>query len=556
MSNSANRLLQITFCAIPIALFYWAVFAMSVNVPFQDDFDGLLEPVLQLHNQDISLSGFWQLIFTQDDERRIVVDRLLASAIYKTTGELNLRWMIIGGAFNLLLLLWVIGRWFAGTKTSWLLFLPIPWLLFNIQFYEAVFWAMIPFQHLAVFIWAVLTIWLISRNTTTALVGAILMAILTIFADVSGNFIIIPGLLILLAQHRWKEAGVWTLTIGVIVVLYFSGLEIPDYRPKTADNLRDPIRLISVFVSLFGTWSDPGPTVPFAIRSGLALILGFSGLCFVIALLAKEVRQLFENKMPLDKNQAFLWGSICFIAIILTVLATGRAAEGLESIFKPRYRHMYMFWIVFVYLLAIQYRPSWFHAKNVKLGVICGAVLFGINANMAYWGELDRYRKTFLADAYQWYNNRALPSSPIYLALRERVDEIYEGVYENGIYRPENYAFATLPDAPVKGEAEIEMAVLQGGLELTVKDIKRGAGKDDGAYVIFRAPSGEIQILPAHNAQRPMHRFILDRRYYYPDAQIERYVTGFFQSSEYTIEVGVIEGKNQYRLLTGKTLRL
>lgn len=529
---------------------------MSVNVPFQDDFDGLLEPVLYLKEHAVGLADLWRLVFAQDDERRIVVDRLIAAGIFKTTGQLNLRWMVIGGALNLLLLPWVIFQWFKNNRIAPVLFIPIVWVVFNVQFYEAVFWAMIPFQHLAVFVWAVLTMWLLSRQSNATMTGALVGAVFTVFADVSGNFILLPGLLVLLAQHRWKAAGVWTVLVGALVLYYFHGLEMPEYRPKTADNLADPVKLLVVWLALFGIWADPGPTFPLLLREGVALVLGLASLALVVVLLVRVVRSLLRERKPLSRDEAFLWGAVCFIAIILTILAAGRAAEGLESIFKPRYRHMYVFWLVFVYLLTIHYRPTWFTSRNVKVSVAVAAVLFGINAWAAYWGGLDRYRKTFLADAYQWYHNRALPSSPIYLALRKRVDDIYEAVYRHGIYQPENYAFASLPDAPVKGTAEIEMAVAHGGLDLTVKNIKRKTGKDDGAYVIFRGSKGETHILPAHNAQRPVHRLLLDRSYYYPDAQIERYVTEFFQSDLYEVEVGVIEGKNQYRLLTGKQLRL
>jgi hypothetical protein len=556
MTHTTTRTLLVAFCALPVIAFYWAVITMSVNVPFQDDFDGLLEPVLHFHTHSTSLSEFWKLMFTQDDERRIVVDRLIATGIYQFTGQLNLRWMVNAGALNLLVLLGVIAAWFKNSNTRWLLFVPMPWFLFTIQFYETIFWAMIPFQHLAVFVWAILTLWLLSRGGTTYTVLAFATAVLTIFADVTGSFVLVAGALLLASTQRWKAAVVWLLAIGALVFYYFYGLEIPDYRPKFSENVTDPFRLIGILLALFGLWSDPGPLFPQSFREVVAIAVGVSSLSLVVVLFMKDALPLLRRRKILPKNQAFLWGSICFIGAVLVVLATGRAAEGLESIFQPRYRHMYICWLIFLYLLAVQYRPNWFQSKRSITGILVGAMLFGVNAYVSYWGELDRYRKVFLADAYQWFHNRALPSSPIYLALRERVDTIYEGVYEEGIYLPEKYPFATLPSAPVNGVANIEMSVSHGSLNFAVHDLKRKWGKNDGAYLILRSPEGEIQILPAHHPQRPWHRLLLDGSYYYPGAEIDRYATQFLHSKVYDVEVGVIEGKNQYRLLTGKQLRL
>lgn len=556
MAVSNKYFFPAVFCAIPVIIFFAAVFTMSVNVPFQDDFDGLLEPVLLLQTGQHSWGEFWNIIYTQDDERRVVVDRLIAYGIFKLTGQLNLKAMVIGGAFNLLVLLVVLYQWFKDTRTSWLFFLPIPWLLFNVQFYETVFWAMIPFQHLAVFIWAILTIWLLTRGSPASFAAAVLSAVLTIYADVSGNFILPAGALVLAARQNWRFLAIWLIIIGMVVWYYFSGLVIPEYRPKFSDNFSNPLLLVSVLTALFGIWADPGPTFPMILREGAALVAGIASLAFTLTVLVTTAGTLLKHKKPLDKNDAFLWGTICFTGIVLAVLASGRASEGLESVFKPRYRHMYVIWLVFIYLLAIRYYPRWFGSRLVKAGLLAGSVLFCLNAYIMYWGGLDRYRKTFLADAYQWYYNRSLPSSPIYLALRERVDEIYEGVYREKIYVPEKYPFASLPAAPVRGEAEIDLVRHEGSIEVTVKNTGRTMGKNDGAYVIFRAADGETHILPAYHTQRPLHRLLIDRSYYYPEARIDHYLNGYFRGTEFDIEVGVIEGENQYRLLTGKQLRL
>ncbi|MFA7471758.1 MAG: hypothetical protein WCY86_02545 [Spirosomataceae bacterium] len=529
---------------------------MAVNVPYQDDFDGLLEPVLFIHQNDPTFSEWWQALFTQDDERRIVVDRLAAYVSYLISGHINLRGLILVGTLNLLLLGWVFYRWFRSTKTPWVLGLAIPWVLFNIQYYETIFWSMIPFQHLSAFIWGILTMWLLSRNTKRTYIAALIFGVLTLFSDVSGAFTLGSGGLILVAQHRWKELLLWVIIMGAFILYYFTGLVIPEYRPKFSDNFSNPLLLISIFTALFGIWADLGPQTPVLLRESMSVLLGILTIALIAYFLYKTIISLLQTKKPLHKDDAFIWGAIAFVAVVLATLAIGRASEGMESIFKPRYRHMYVFWLLLVYILSIRNLPQLFSQGKVQITTLVISVLFCFNAYMSYWGELDQFRKTLLADAYQWYHNRSLPSSPIYLSLRDRVDTIYEGVYNEGIYRPESYPFAKLPTAPVEGNVDIILDQHDGNVEVEVVNFKRGGGKDDGAYVLFKAANGETHILPAYQSVRPPHRILLEKNYYYPGGRIARYGTAYFQSDVFDIEIGVIEGDRQYRLITGKQLRL
>lgn len=543
-------------CILPIVIFYWVVGTMAVNVPFQDDFDGLLEPVLHLHRYKTTLSEWWQVLVTQDDERRIIVDRLAAYLTYLISGEINLKTIILTGAINVLVLIWVVFQWFRATRSSWLLFAAVPWLLFNIQYYQSILWAMIPLQHLAVFVWALLTMWLLSQNTPKSFLGGLFTAALTIGADVSGNMIIGAGIVVLAAQFRWKELAIWTVFVGILVACYLSGLVIPEYRPKFSDNFANPLQLLSILTALYGLWLDPGPGFPFSLREAVAIITGIGTLGYLIFLLYKAVNKMAADRLPMEREDAFLWGSLAFVGVVLVVLATGRAAVGIEAVFTSRYRHMYIILLLLLYMLSIRNYPNWFVSRKVQAAVVGLSVLFGLNATYGYWGEMDRFRKTLLADGYQWYHNRSLPSSPIYLSLRERVDEIYEGVYEEGIYTPADYPFSRLPEAPVEGNAEINLVSYEGNVDVEVPDFVRKGGKDDGAYVIFRSPEGETHILPAYHSVRPVYRWLQQGAYYYPGARIDRYGTAYFRSSLYDVEIGVIEGDRQYRLITGKQLRL
>src|SRR5690606_11453121 len=114
--------------------------------------------------------------------------------------------------------------------------------------------------------------------------------------------------------------------------------------PKFSDNFSNPLLLISIFTALFGIWADLGPQTPVLLRESMSVLLGILTIALIAYFLYKTIISLLQTKKPLHKDDAFIWGAIAFVAVVLATLAIGRASEGMESIFKPRYRHMYVFW--------------------------------------------------------------------------------------------------------------------------------------------------------------------------------------------------------------------
>ncbi len=550
------RYLLVVMALLPIGLFYWLVVGMSVNVPYQDDFDALLEPVWRLQSQPFSLADFWREMYTQDDERRIVMVRLAAFSLNEWTGELNMRHMIVLGASTLLVVVLVIGGWGKSSGVPLEGILPVVWMIFTIQFFEAVFWGMIPLQHVAVFVWTFLCIWLLTRGSRATFAGALIAGALAVFSDVSGNFVLPVGAVVLALQQRWKPLLAWGALMGALTGYYFAGLEVPEYRPGFTDSLADPFNMLKVLFSLFGLWADPGPTFPMDFRQGWVLILGLATLGLAgYLIISRGIRLIRTGQRP-DRNEVFVWAGLLFIGIVLGVLAVGRASEGVASVFNPRYRHMYAFWMVFCYLLLWCSYPGKMRERTVVRGVWVVVFVLGVNAYYQYWGPLDRFRKVLLTDGYEWYHNRALPSSPIYLAMQERVDTLYEAVYAAGIYSGEQYPFAGLPGAPVTGAAVVEVRDFPDAIEVFIPDFERASGKDDGAYVILRSEE-EVHVLPAYQQQRPVYRLAGGGgSIYYPGAKTDALVKAFLKSPVLTIEIGVIDGPRQYRLQTGQQIRL
>lgn len=90
------KLRQIVFgvlLVLPILGFYYLHGYWVTNTPLQDDFDGLLHPATLWQSMPQSISSTWELLTTQDDERRVILNRLVAISITEAMGYLDFRWM-------------------------------------------------------------------------------------------------------------------------------------------------------------------------------------------------------------------------------------------------------------------------------------------------------------------------------------------------------------------------------------------------------------------------------------------------------------------------------
>lgn len=163
--------------ATPVMLFFvvWAI--TTVNIPYQDDIDAILESTSAIAEGTGSIREFWSALSKQDDERRIVVVRLVACVMYWISGSIDFRMIALVGICSYLVFLKLVFAWFRSEPNlSLVLLLPVPYLLFSNFNYVALYQAMVPLQHIAVYVWGFASIWLVARNTRTGLIGGQLWA--------------------------------------------------------------------------------------------------------------------------------------------------------------------------------------------------------------------------------------------------------------------------------------------------------------------------------------------------------------------------------------------
>ncbi len=543
---------------VPVLVFFYTFFQFVSNIPFQDDYDGLLEPVTKFAQlTDFSWASFVDILWTQDDERRIVVDRIAAISIYLINGHLDLRIQLFFGLLSLIGILYLFYSIIKDAKLPLLLLLSSSLLLFTIQYYEAIFWAIIPFQQIVIYFLAFLSSYHLFSHKRKHFSLALLFATGSILSDVNGTFILPVGVLLLLIQHRWKDTLLWVLLIGSIVLLYYHNLTIPAFRPKLSDNIQYPGLIFKNLLVFSGLSFDLSTVLPPSIRIGLiaavGLVLGIAVVYYGFILL-KSAFHSSAKQYP--RWEITLWGGLLHLSITMLAFAVGRALDGTNAVLISRYKYIGFIWLIFVVLLVsskLNAKQNILYSK-IWLAISCFIFLFSY---FQYLAPLDYYYKERYTDIYDWQRNRSIPSTPIYLSMRAPVDSVTVRAIRTGVYElPDQYFF----DGPYeKKSEEFQLTVNQIGghtLVFTNDSYTRKMGKKDGAYIVLKSDRQQ-QIIPTKQSRYSLKKFLFSvGENYYASGFTNTISVGYIQDNQvYTVYVLIIDGDKKQLYPTHYHLR-
>lgn len=543
---------------LPILIFFLVWINAAVNIPYQDDIDAMLVSTTHWAQGFDSIGDFWAAIWEQDDERRIVIVRLVACLVYSLNGILDLRFVALAGILTYPLFLFLIYKWFKKEKSIPLfLFLPIPFFLFTQTNFDAIYWSMIPLQHIGVYIWGFLALWFLSKESPNYIPLALCSALISICSDVTGTLILYAGVLLIILQGKYIRLIPWGLVVGTMVFLYFHGLVVPSFRPSFRDNIQEWPNMIGIVIAMPGMMADIFTNLSNHYRITISILAGLVSIILVCYYFFFHLRlhRLHSRKEMRSPNDLWLVSCILFLSFTFAVFAMGRAAQGMESILISRYKHMYIFWGIFNYLLLLKIIPfPFFYFWIGRFLLPFSIFLFGFNY-FTTWEKIDFYRKTLIADAHGWQYNRTIPSTPIYISLRTQVDQVLTEAINNKVFKFPSVPFATISNLPVKGSTDISLSDDDVFITISIHHIQRGERLDDGLYAIFESDN-EVHILPMENPRKSLFSFIKSGHYYQENAKTEPFVKKYLKSGKsYKIKIGVIDGKENYILSTKKIIQ-
>ncbi len=418
---------------IPILLYFTWVSLFSVNVPQLDDFDAILTSVKKLHEAG-SLSETTNILLGFHNEHRIAYTRGIAWLVsILSGGPVDLRILIILGNLALLGIGWLLYKSFRRTGLYGIYFLPIPFLLFQMQFFENTFFAMAALQNLSVWCWAGWALWLLVLSDTSGrrqwwyFNGALGLALLTTFTSGNGIGVWLAGAAIFLLRGSWSKLAAWLSASYLTAHLYFrhSPIILFDGSANLSEIFQSGFGYIGAFI---GTGFPGGILVP--------TLAGFLITAITFTELWTVTRRSKGANSPLDRFEmqqyAYFWLAF-FLFLLSTALAVAVSRSSFAAASVPRYKIGSAIALILFYQVTINtFRGRLF--RHVFTGLfLLGSILFCGLTYQRNTPKIIDNRALLLLDARDFKNDGRL-HNPLYEADAFHPETAWQEAIDAGVF--------------------------------------------------------------------------------------------------------------------------
>lgn len=403
--KSWRQWLGISLIAIPVIYFFILLDAHVVNIPYTDDFN-LLETVQKLRNAG-NFVEMLEALFEQVNQHRFGFERLVMLIMYALTGSVNIKTQIIIGDLFMLGIGYLLYLSLKKEGISWYWFIPVPYILFNLVYFENAYWGIAALQNTPLIFFALLTAYGLAREDKKGFRIAIIAALLTTFTSGSGLLAWIVGMVLLAFQKRFKSLLWWLAsTIAVLLFYFFFDYEFISSQGEKVWN--HPI-FNTIFVMAF--WGNAlyldvrHPLVPMFHPDIFACFVLGAGIALVFTVWV--VRLLLARKP--GWTDWFLWGAMMFVMGTGLMFVVSRPINNYVMYGGTLFSRRYM--IFGVVLAAVCYVCVVVVLKNFKawksLAAVAATVFFlGLNF-VSYFTSIVSIRRLhdeLVIDSYYWKN--------------------------------------------------------------------------------------------------------------------------------------------------------
>lgn len=377
--SAPKRIVALIAIAIPPITFY-ALLARSLTaLPNTDDYGAIIGFLLQWKNES-GIKHIVEILSFQFNDYRFMFGNAIFGIQYQLLGHVDFKALAILGdllvlpLFGVLYLIWrQCGR---PRDYALLAFVPVSWMLFQLQYEGTLNFATPGLQRLPVIMFALLTCYLVTKKSTKAFLCALVSLLLCIASDGSGLFMIPVGLLFYVQRREFRRLAAWSACCVVACIVYFHGYNfaVEAVHTHSSNNVLSLLQHLSpvyaaAFLGNIATVRNPVPAILF----GIVL----AGL-FVFA----TYDRLFERR------PALYYSALYFFVIAIAVSGL-RSSLGLATAANSAYRIystvlvivLYLYWADKLY--DSKTRPS---LRRVGLCMI-GVLLIGFNFASDLGGE-------------------------------------------------------------------------------------------------------------------------------------------------------------------------
>jgi hypothetical protein len=447
-SSKARTLIASFFLALPAVFFFTFLLRKSLNVPFLDDYDALLDCLNHLAVLKTASSKALYLLTLQHNEYKLIFGEAVAWLQFSLWGHVDFRILCAlgnGFIFLLAILLWKMflpGRRDLATRLA--LFIPVSWLLFQLEYYETLNWAMAGLQNLPVLFFSFGAIYFLVRGERWAFCGALVLVILAVSASGNGLAVLPIGVLTLARPLRYLRMAGWLVVSAVCVAAYAYC-----YNPMLSQN--------SEHRSVFAALIRLNPAYVLLFMGGAAGLLPSIGFSLLLGILLCAFFIYVARRGYLRKNRAV---SYCVLFLLLTSIGVAgiRSNFGVAQSIPSRYTIHSVLLLIFAWFAMVeqfvQHSRAPILGNRIFIGALIFAGLFSLLADAVGAVQIVR-RDRALVQAMTEFQHPTFPNVPIgpapALALAPPIARAVSDTYNLrartilnqstslGIYGPPNY---------------------------------------------------------------------------------------------------------------------
>ena len=447
MKNLNLKNLSIIVGILPILFFVYYVWQYTINIPFLDDNLYYTKAVVDV-NKSQSFAETFKIFMRQHTitEHKTPVSRFAAFLIYKITGKLNFFTFAQIGNLTLFGILFLFWQFFRKHTWNVIYFLPIPFLLFQMQTNEDQFWMGCAWLYYPIGLWQMTTFYLLSYQKPRYFIFAMLSAIFVTFIFSNGMFVFLPATLILLYQKRYKDLGIIVLIASVCLTIYFS-----NYTPSPIVPPAFSIpNILTGFVLMLGAYIDVQgfhSFSPFTVTAVGLIILGFLTYGGVWLLNCYFKKTQTENPSK-TSDILFIIASMVALCMSAGAVAYSRytGEHGFEEMFTSRYRFMSVLLMCLAYLFSLLLTKN--SIRRVILSIFLPVTVFLYIYSYYFWHDYNVfYRERLAAAAFNFKFHNSWVLYPFDNDWTNQVDVINIEAIKTGVYE-----LPTLPFTPFQEE--------------------------------------------------------------------------------------------------------
>ena len=386
-----------TFILFPIVFLAFIISHYAVNSPWLDDFEVFPDFIRELYRAN----GFFDkagLLFSPQNEHRSVFLRLLALGFYKTTGQLNFYFLYAAGFTLTSLSCFLFFRAFRANNLPLLYFLPIPFLLFQVQYHLIFLWAVCGLQHQSVVFFICLTMFLLAKQRFG---WAILSGLCANFAMSNGIFVWVGGAVVLVYQRQFRWLGLWILAAITGISLYLNGMSSQSNESSFAYFRQHPDETFLGFFTFLGGLFDFIPYRSIRFRTTLPIAAGFL-LCSTMAIWLWKIGKKWFQKTPQTIPNVlllFTLGMLGFLFSNAAVIAILRPRFGFFVMVVSNYKIYPALFMALVYTAWLSVRSPAQLQSVFSAGLVVALLVWGLSL-VHYLPAISERRKSLLVHAH------------------------------------------------------------------------------------------------------------------------------------------------------------